>query len=461
MSDTKTIELKKAQVEKLQEDTVAAKKHIGIRAYIGTFGTSVVIQFFTVIQGIIIARLMGPLGRGQYAAVILWPSVFAAIGIFGTNIALARAAAKTKQYNEVIRTSIFLALITSVLSSIACYFLLPYLLPQAEQDLLKLSKVFVIFIILNHIALNLVAVDQGAGNFKRFNFTRAVLYPVYVAFLIGMWIIGNRQVKWAAIGLLIANLAVVVVRLTLALKDMKLLGKFYSPINAVKESVRFGLVGAAMPLYQQADKAILLWLMDAENLGIYVVALSASAVIGSITTSAGVVSFTSAAQSNHGEGFEQLAKTFRISALLWLIFGGILALAMPFLLPLVYGSEFVSAVNPSRLLILGSAFAGLANLLDQNMRGHGRPFAGLEGRVMGLIVILITGLVFTPRFGLNGMCIAFTLGQFVCMVVLTFCTIRNYRPCANILNLIPQQQDIRYLLFRVVTTLKVCVKAYC
>ena len=430
------------------------RKHIGLRAYVGTFGTSVVVQCFTVLQGIIIARLLGPLGRGQYAAVILWPNVFAAIGIFGTNIALARAAAKTENYSQVIRTAIFLALITALLSSFACYLLLPYLLPQAEQQLLDLSRFFVIFIILNHLALNLIAVDQGAGNFRRFNFTRAVLYPVYVAFLIGMWSTGVREVKWAAIGLLIANLAVVLVRLSLVLKDMQLWGRLYSPISAIKESIRFGLVGAAMPLYLQADKAILLWLLGAENLGLYVVALSASAAIGSITNSAAMVSFTVAAQVKRGEGFEKIAKTFRLSALLWLFFGGILAIAMPLLLPLVYGSEFESAVNPARLLIAGSAFAGLANLLDQSMRGQGRPFAGLEGRLAGIVVIAILGMALSQPWGLMGMCLAFIFGQLVCMIVLVYCTIRNYSPKARFWSFVPGPADAFYVLHKITSLIK-------
>ena len=434
--------------------TAPVRKHIGLRAYVGTFGTSVIVQCFTIVQGIIIARLLGPLGRGQYAAVILWPNVFAAIGIFGTNIALARAAAKTDRYDQVIRTSILLALITASLSSIACYLLLPYLLPQAEQQLLDLSRFFVIFIILNHLALNLIAVDQGAGNFKRFNFTRAVLYPVYVSFLIVMWATGVRQVKWAAIGLLVANLVVVLVRLGLVVKDMNLWGRLYSPIRAIKESIRFGLVGAAMPLYMQADKAILLWLLGAENLGLYVVALSASAAIGSITNSAGMVSFTAAAQVQRGEGFEKIAKTFRMSALLWLVFGGILAIAMPLLLPLVYGGEFASAVNPARLLIAGSAFAGLANLLDQSMRGQGRAFAGLEGRLAGIVVIAMLGMALSQPWGLMGMCLAFIFGQLVCMIVLVYCAIRNYGPDARFWNFVPGSADALYVINRITSFIK-------
>jgi antigen flippase len=428
----------------------SVRKHIGLRAYIGTFGTSVIVQCFTVLQGIIIARLLGPLGRGQYAAVLLWPNIFAAIGIFGTNIALARAAAKTEHYAQVIRTAVFLALITALPSSLACYLLLPYLFPQAEQQLLGLSRLFVIFIILNHLALNLVAVDQGAGNFKRFNFTRALLYPVYVAFLLGMWVSGIREVRWAAIGLLAANFAVAVVRLGLAVKDMKLWGRLYSPIRAVKESIRFGLVGAAMPLYQQADKAILLWLLGAENLGLYVVALSASAAIGSITNSAGMVSFTAAAQAQQGEGFEKIAKTFRLSALLWLFFGGILAIAMSLLLPLVYGGEFASAVNPARLLIVGSAFAGLANLLDQALRGQGRALVGFEGRVVGLVVMLAAGVVLTTWSGLSGMCLAYDLGQGTCLLFFAWRISSHYgQPAEALRSLIVQWGDIQNLLVRI------------
>jgi antigen flippase len=404
---------------------------LGTHAFVDTFGTSVIIQAFTVVQGIIVARLLGPIGRGEYATVILWPNVFASLGIFGTNIALARAAAKTGQYDTVIRTALLLGLITSAVSSVFCYFALPYLLPEAEEHLLGLTRVFVLFILLNHVGLNLIAVDQGAGNFRRYNLTRAVLYPVYTTFLIILWIDGINQVKWAALGLLAANLGVVLLRLVWALKDMKLWGRLYAPASAIRESVQFGLVGTAMPLYQQADKAILLWLLGARDLGLYVVALSASAAIGSITQASGVVSFTMAAQMDEGRGFGVLAKTFRISALLWLICGSLLALAMPLLLPLVYGTEFAPSVNPARLLIVGSALAGLANLLDQTMRGQGKPFIGLEGRVAGLMVLAALGYVLSPRWGLMGMCLAFVLCQFTCLCVFLRCVIGHYSRSAR------------------------------
>jgi len=424
-------------------------RRIGLAAFAGTFGTSIAIHGFTVLQGVIVARLLGPLGRGEYATVILWPSVFAAIGILGTNIALARAAAKIHRPDPVFRTAVVLAGATSIISATLCYCCIPYLLPDAEAHLLRLARLFVPFIILNHLGLNLQAVDQGAGNFKRFNLTRMLLYPVYVTFLVVMWVWDVRQVAWAAAGLLVANAAVVAVRVILALRDMPLRGPLYSPRETLRESVRFGLVGASQPLYLHADKAILLWLLGAENLGLYVVALSASAAIGSITNSAGMVSFTMAAQAGPGDGFERIARMFRISALLWIVFGIALALAMRLLLPLVYGQEFAAAVNPARLLIVGSAFGGLANLVDQTLRGQGRAFVGFEGRIVGLAAMVAAGIALSHWFGLPGMCLAYAVGQGICLAFFLWRILAHYaQPINAIRTLAMRWADVPYLCSR-------------
>jgi antigen flippase len=388
-------------------------------ALVGTFGASALIQASTIMQGIVIARLLGPVGRGEFTTVILWPDIFAALGIFGTNIALARSAARTDRCGAVTRTALLLALVTSTISSILCYFSLPYLFPKTEGHLLGLSRLFVAFIALNHFGLNLVAVDQGACRFRRFNFTRALLYPVYLGLLLLLWVSGANQVQDVVVSLLAANLLVVALRLAWAWKDMRS-GAWsppYHPFRVMRESIRFGLVGAALPLYAQADKAILLWLLGTKDLGLYVVALSVSMAVGSITDSAGLVSFTAAARAGRGHGFGEVTQMVRVSSLLWLVCGGILALGMPWLLPLVYGAEFAPAVTPARLLIAGSALAGLVNVLDQTLRGQGRAFVGLEGRIAALVMLVPLGYVLSRHWGLMGLCLAFTFCQLTCFCV--------------------------------------------
>lgn len=440
-----TIEEKKSQANVLPPDVAAPKKkHVGAKAFVGTFGTSVFIQACMVIQGILIARLLGPVGRGEFAAVMLWPMMFADLGIFGSNIAIARVSAKLDNHDSVLRTGIVLSLITSCISSLVCFMALPWLMPQAQSHLIAVARLFVLFIPLNHLALNMIAFDQGSGNFKYFNFTRAILNPLYVAMLLGLWVFGIREIRWFVVALLVGNLAVVIVRLFLAVRRQSLTGKLYSLVSLVKQSIHFGLAGIAQPLCLQADKVLMLWLLGTKNLGLYMVALAASIVIGSITYSAGLVSFTMAAQADKGDGFDRLAKTFRVSVLLWLFFGGILALIMPFVLPFVYGNDFADAVNPARLLIVGSAFVGLANMLEQSVRGQGRAFIGLEGRLAGLVIMVISGIFLAKTLGFPGVCLAYIAGQFACLAVIIWRTNKHYS-VRTVASYMPRFSDVNYI----------------
>lgn len=418
------------------------KRNIGVEAFTGTFGASLFIQACTIVQGIIIARFLGPFGRGEYAAIILWPSLFAAIGIFGSNIALARIAAKIEELPALFRSSVVLGLITSIITALFCYIMIPHLMPRDNQHLVTVSQLFVLFIPINHLGLNIIAIDQGFGNFKVFNLTRSLIYPIYIVMIMILWLFKYNNVKSFVIALLVANLLVVILRCILGLKRYPLFGKLYQIKQILKSSIHFGLAGIAQPLYLQADKALMLWLLGAEQLGIYVVALSASAVIGSITGAAGIVSFTTAAQEETGKGFDRIARTFRISALLWLFLGSILGLIMQFVLPLVYGNEFSSAVNPARLLIAGSAFAGLANLLEQSMRGQGRAFVGLEGRVAGLIMMALCGILLSSGFAIAGVCAAYIAGQLTCLLVIIVRTNQHFNVTRYITNYMPNNNDI-------------------
>jgi hypothetical protein len=66
----------------------------------------------------------------------------------------------------------------AAISGTLYYSCVPYLLLDAERHLLAIARVFVTFIVLNHLRLNLQAVNQEADNFGRFNRTRGLLYPV-------------------------------------------------------------------------------------------------------------------------------------------------------------------------------------------------------------------------------------------------------------------------------------------
>ena len=175
------------------------------------------------------------------------------------------------------------------------------------------------------------------------------------------------------------------------------------------------------------------------------VALSASGVIDSVTSASGRVIFTITAQTEKNHNFELVAKIFRISALLWIFLGMILIVILPIVLPVVFGSDFQEAVNPARLLVIGMAFSGLANLLVQALQGQGRAFAGLEGRLAGLAVMTLFGVILAKRYLLSGMCVAFIAGQGIYLMIVIIITYLHYDRKLHPLSLVPTSTDIKYI----------------
>src|SRR6266566_3541119 len=205
---------------------------IGSREFASTLVTNVVIQSCTIIQGILVARLLGPVGRGQFAAAILWPSLFAAMGGMGVGVALARRAGRATDLARVIRTGLVLTLLTGTVVAALCAVAIPWLLPGSDTIVRNAAYVFVPYIIFNQVSLAMIAIDQGAGWFAQMNWTRLIVNPVYLLFVLVLWFAGVRNVSWFVIGLLISNGAVAFARVCLAVQRAPLPGPM-EPVNAV------------------------------------------------------------------------------------------------------------------------------------------------------------------------------------------------------------------------------------
>lgn len=59
-----------------------------------TFATSALIQLVTIVSGVIVARLLGPQGRGELAAIFLWAVILVDFGTLGLMESVTYAAAR-------------------------------------------------------------------------------------------------------------------------------------------------------------------------------------------------------------------------------------------------------------------------------------------------------------------------------------------------------------------------------
>lgn len=426
---------------------IPSRRRIGTRDFVSTFGTNLVIQFCTIVQAIFLARLLGPTGRGQFAAAILWPTIFAAVGGMGVSIAITQRSATATDLGRLTRTAILLTLITSALATLCCAALLPWLLAEVDEVSRTAAWYFLPYIVFNHVTWGLMAIDQGAGRFRQYNLTRLIINPVYLVMIIGLWLSGIRDVEWYVIGLMAANGLETLVRVVIAVSNYSIIGPLEPVLGVTRQALPYGAAGLISPLLQSTDKALVLYLVGTTQLGIYSTALTAASVINSLTTSAGTISFGIAAQEQEIGAFPRVARMFRFTAWIWLVAGTCLAISIPVLLPAIYGNQFSAAIWPAIMLIPAAAFAGQAGILESSMRAQGRAFIGLESRIIGMVVFLAAGWLLAEKAGVLGVTLAFVAAQAVALAVMLFATRWHFAE-ATWENLMPRVADLRELVLR-------------
>jgi O-antigen/teichoic acid export membrane protein len=428
-------------------------RKIGAKEFASTFGTNIAIQLCTVVQGVLLARMLGPTGRGQFAAATLWPMIFAGVGGLGLTVALARRSARAEDPSRIFRTGVVLSLVTGTVATLCCAIALPWLMATVDDVSRATAWYFLPYIVLNHVTMALVATDHGAARFTAFNLTRLILNPVYLALLVVLWFTHTTTVWWFVMSLLAANATVAILRVGFGVWQYSLLGPLEPLREVARDALPFGAAGLISPLLQYADKALLLYLLGTTELGLYSVALAAASVANGLAISASAITFGISAQPNDPRVFDRVARVFRVSAWIWFTMGTGLAVAIPFLFPLVYGATFSAAIWPAIILIPAGAFAGQASVLEESMRAQGRAFIGLEARIAGMTVFLIAGGFLARWSGLIGVTVAFNAAQLVTLTFMLFVA-RFHFARTSFLDFMPRGADLVDLARRIPAQIK-------
>ena len=216
----------------------------------------------------------------------------------------------------------------------------------------------------------------------------------------------------------------------------------------LKESRPFVVASIIGILYMQMDKALIVWLLSPEEIGWYVAAFAAAGSVNVLNSALGIVQFSAAAQAQSGYGFVALAEVLRRGCLLSLGGGVVLAALLPWLLPLVYGDDFRPAVATALLLLPGLVMAGFGEIINQALRGQGRPVAGVISKVLGLAVMGIAGGVLARNWGGGGIACGYLAGELVALSGLLMVARRFYRD-TDWSALRPTAADVMFLWSRV------------
>jgi enterobacterial common antigen flippase len=398
-------------------------RNITRRDWASTFATNGYMFACGLVTGSLTARLLQPEGRGALAAVAYWPGLLAGIGCLSLNEALTYRTGRNPDGAGTMRAAgVWGAVVLASITALVVYPMLPALLGPDRQQYLGLARTYVlIFVPASFVGMNLVAIDQGRGDFRRFNLMRAVQPTLYLVAILGVWVAGAATVSTIAWANLVALSLVALVRVGSNLTDVVKWPSAAEWASLLRTALQFHALNLLLYLAANVDQMVVVAHSRNAVVGFYAISITmASASLGVIMqTFQNIVLPRLSRESEAASSQAFLAKAVRSAMLLLTVAALIAIAAAPVVLPLIFGGSFLHSVLPAQILIAASVPKALRGVLGYGLRGLGRVWPALLAEGVAIAGFLAVGLRLLDSFGLAGVAVALLVSNLLswCCVV--------------------------------------------
>jgi len=380
-----------------------------------SFGTSALIQAISVVTGVLLARSLGPHGRGELAAVMLWPGLLAAVGSLGLVESITYHAARdTAPIGTLIGSSLVFGLVQSALLVGAGFIVVSVALSHHSQDVVGSARLFLIYIPVYLLAMYLMSVLNGTHRHSWFQALRLIVIASSAFGLLVLVLSGLGLTLWSALYVyLLAHLLALLIAAGVLRAERSSL-KFNARL--ARQLLGFGMRSHSgnLPsmLNERLDQLLISMFLASDSLGLYVTAVTLTSLTGMVGSSTSLVALPSMAAMAPGRDRAVAARRYVTLTLLGSIAVTIpVAASTPLLLTIFFGQRFGAAAGPCRILLVAAVVLSLNRVLSAILRAAGRPLdAGvaemiaLGGTAVGLVTLL-------PALGLMGAAVS-SLGAY-------------------------------------------------
>jgi O-antigen/teichoic acid export membrane protein len=381
------------------------KGHSGAAATIQTLLTRLLILAINMATGIITARTLAPVGRGEQAAMTMWPQFLAFAMTLGLPSALLY---NLKRYpdeeSKTFSAALVLGTALGIVASLTGVIFIPQWLAQYSAEVIRVAQWFMIATPLILLSAMFGATLEAKGNFTTANQIR-YLAPLSTFAMLGVFALTQTLTP------LTAGLAYLLPNLPIFFWMLIRLWNHFHPswrglITSYKRLLSYGVRSYGIDLLgtlaTQVDQVLVVGLLTPASMGMYAVALSLSRMLIVFQSSVITVLFPKTAARPVQEVVAITGRAARLSMVLSLVVSVAAMLLGPVLLRLLYGFEYMGAVPVFRLLLVEVVIGGTGWVLTQAFMALGQPgtVTILQGIGLGLSVPLM--LLLIPVYGLVG-----------------------------------------------------------
>jgi O-antigen/teichoic acid export membrane protein len=355
--------------------------------------------------GMITARTLHAGGRGEQAAMVLWPAFLVYATSLGLPSSLTYHLRRVRgSRKQLIGTALLIGFLTSIVCTAVVYWLMPRMLSQYSPAIVFYARVFLLTMPVSTLMLLARATFEGHQKFSTSIVTQLCIPLVNVLGLGLLWACHSLTPFTSA-----AVYAFNIFPITgwLCYRIVKLYSpEFPRTLQHFKELMSYGIralgIDLCTTLSAYVDQAFVVTLLTASEMGAYVVALSASRILNFCQASVVMVLLPKATSLTPEAAIALSARAARLSMLLTAMGASVASIFAPLGLQLLYGNGFQHSVPVIRILLAEVTISGTVSVLAQSAMGMGRPgmIAMLQGTGLGMLIPLLSLLV--PRFGIVG-----------------------------------------------------------
>ena len=399
----------------------------------GIFVTKVIGFIITFILSVLLIRLLGSMGNGIY--VFLETNANLLVAILGFHLVFTLTyfiAAKTIPNHQVLNAVLIINLFSTIIIGIVL--VLSYHKKLYLDKLLFLNSTdyleqhFLLFVLFLKLLFSNTARGywQGTKNFNLINlFT--LLDPIFL--LIPICFLTFIPNSPPTFQLLFSTLTValglsIIIKAAFfwhsAKKDLKFGIPNRSHLSTlIKYSGILYLTAVVSFFLRRVDFWILKEYTATSDIGNYGLALSLSDKI--LTIIIPVLHVISPFLTQNESSRDILFTKFcRIITFLMLITIIIVVILMPFFIPLFFGLDFSKAILSTQILVLGSFFLILRDIIMVYFKATNRPFAVLKTMVLSLTILICIELAIIPSMGIEGAAIASLITYIISFGIIFF-----------------------------------------
>lgn len=402
-------------------------------------GLNVLVVLAAMLTAPLLARVLGPEGRGELSAILAIFVLAPLVLDFGLADFVARERARGTDRGTVLGTAIPMSICFSLLGVLLA-------LPVAEligqqrpivERWVRISLFATPLLVFSWMLLGLARGEQRWSILYRWRLITAVMGAILI---VGLAVLGRLTVQSAVVATLVTGFFAFVISLT----AMSGAGRWRFDRRLARPALAFGgrswLIALSTVANYRLDQAVMAAVVSSEELGHYAVAVSVTALVLGFVGSVNTALLPRVAQ----EGMHMVPRITRVSVLVIASSMALVAASAPVSIPFVFGDDFTPAVLLVAILAVGAIFLGVSSILGTALQGHGRPQDAVRPQMLGLAVTLVGLAIALGPWGAIGAA-AVSVVAYACVLLGTLsAAVREFKAPPRAF-LLPRPEDLRWL----------------